>query len=161
MNDATNDAANDTTNNEADDGAHDATLLDRLDHAFDELEPIPAHLSAAARAAFSWRRADAALAELLFDSAQDELVGIRGTSSDRRSFRFGADQTVIRVHLTAETLVVMVEPPVSVDCRIASDDEVTAHRTDEFGELVLPAPDVPFRIEVDLPSGTTHTPWIT
>lgn len=139
----------------------DDTLLNRIDRAFDDLEPIPDHLQHGARAAFSWRRADAELAELLFDSSLDELIGIRGTSSDRRSFRFGTDDAVIRVHLTGESLVVMVEPPVSVECRVAGEDETAVHRTDEFGELVVAAPDFPIRVEVDLPAGTIHTPWIT
>lgn len=141
--------------------ASDAPLLARLSEAFDAVEPIPTHLTDAAKAAFSWRRADAALAELLFDSATDELVGIRGTSSDRRSFRFGHGEFVIRVHVTQATMIVMVEPPLSVDCRIATDDGTDDLRTDEYGELVVTAPELPARIEVDLPSGTVVTPWIT
>ncbi len=137
------------------------TLLDRIGKAFDETEPIPPHLSEAARAAFGWRHADAELAELLFDSATDELVGVRGTSSDRRSFRFGADDFVLRVHLTPATLIVMIEPPVSVPCRIATEGTVDDHRTDDFGELVVAAPELPARVEVDLPSGVVVTPWIT
>lgn len=137
------------------------TLLAHIGDAFDELEAIPPRLSEAARAAFSWRRADAALAELLFDSSTDELVGVRGTTSDRRSFRFGADDFVIRVHLTSATMIVMIEPPVSVPCRIATEDSVDDHRTDEFGELAVGAPELPARVEVDLPNGTTVTPWIT
>lgn len=139
----------------------DDRMLERIGEAFEELDPIPGHLSDAARAAFSWRRADAELAELLFDSATDELVGVRGTSSERRSFRFGTDDFVIRVHLTAETMIVMVEPPLSVPCRIAGEDGVAEYHTDEYGELAVDAPDFPVRVEVDLPAGTVVTPWVT
>lgn len=147
------------------DGTRD-TLLERIRDAFEhDLDPIPARLTAAAVDAFAWRSADARLAELLFDSAGSELVGIRGTATERRSFRFGADDLVIRVHLTAATLIIMVEPPLSVGCRVATDDGATGvttdHRTDELGELVLDAPELPFRIEIDLPSGKVVTPWIT
>lgn len=137
------------------------TLLARIDRAFDDLEPIPPQLTDAAKSAFGWRRADAEIAELLYDSANDELVGIRGTTSDRRSFRFAADDFVLRVHLTPATLIVMIEPPVSVLCRIATDDGTEELRTDEFGELVVDAPELPARVEVDLPNGTVVTPWIT
>ena len=137
------------------------TLLDHIGRAFGDLEPIPPRLTDAAKSAFSWRRADAELAELLFDSATDELVGVRGTTSDRRSFRFAADDFVLRVHLTASTLIVMSEPPVSVACRIANDAGVEELRTDEFGEVVVDAPELPARVEVDLPNGTVVTPWIT
>jgi hypothetical protein len=139
----------------------DAPLIRRISEAFDELPPIPSRLSGAARSAFEWRRADASLAALLFDSANDELVGVRGTASDRRSFRFGSDEYVIRVHLTPATLIVMLEPPLSVPCRIATEDGIDDHRTDELGELVVPAPDLPARVEVELPNGTVVTPWMT
>lgn len=137
------------------------TLLDRIGQAFDDLEPVPEQLTAAAKSAFGWRRADAELAELLFDSATDELVGVRGAASDRRSFRFAADDFVLRVHLTPATLIVMIEPPVSVPCRLATEDGVAEHRSDEFGELVVDAPELPARAEIDLPNGTIVTPWIT
>ena len=55
----------------------------------------------------------------------------------------------------------MVEPPLSVACRVTTEDGTTEHRTDELGELAVDAPDLPMRIEVDLPSGTIVTPWIT
>ena len=141
---------------------HDAQLLARISDAFDhDLDPIPVRLTAAAIDAYGWRTVDAEIAELLFDSADADLVGVRGTSTERRSFRFGADDFVLRVHLTAATLIVMVEPPLSVGCRVASDDGVADHRTDELGELVVDAPELPFRVEVDLPGGTIVTPWIT
>ena len=141
--------------------APDASMLARISEAFDSLEPVPSHLTAAAQAAFSWRHADAELAELLFDSATDELIGVRGTTSDRRSFRFGHDDAVIRVHLTQATMIVMLEPPMSVGCRVTGPDATDDHRTDEYGEFVIDAPELPVRIEVDLPSGTVVTPWIT
>jgi hypothetical protein len=141
--------------------ARDASMLARISEAFDLLEPIPPRLTDAAQAAFSWRRADAALAELLFDSATDELIGVRGTTSDRRSFRFGHGDAVIRVHLTPATMIVMLEPPMSVGCRVTSGEATEEHRTDEYGELAVDAPGLPARIEVDLPSGTIVTPWIS
>lgn len=135
----------------------------RLAEAFadEHLDPIPARLTAAAHQAFGWRLVDAQLAELLFDSASDELVGVRGASTDRRSFRYGAGEAVIRVHLTDATLIVMVEPPLSVACRVDSEDGSEEYRTDELGELVIDAPQLPVRLEVDLPSGKVVTPWIT
>lgn len=139
----------------------DDDLLRRIAEAFDDLPPAPDRLLAAAREAFTWRRADAELAELLADSRETEQLGVRGSSSDRRAFRYGAGDFVVRVHLTDVTLIVMVEPPLSVGCRVSTEAGTTEHRTDELGELVVDAPDLPMRIEVDLPSGTTVTPWIT
>lgn len=143
-----------------DDPALDDDLLGRIADAYDDLPVVPYPLTATAREAFAWRSADAQLAELLSDSAEADLVGVRGASTDRRAFRYGAGDVVIRVHLSEETLVVMVEPPLSVECRVATEDGTTEHRTDESGELAVDAPDLPLRIEVDLPGGTTVTPWI-
>lgn len=144
-----------------DDHALGDDLIDRIADAYDDLPPIPDRLTDAARDAFAWRRADVQLAELLSDSAETELVGVRGSATDRRAFRYGAGDLVIRVHLTEATLIVMVEPPLSVLCRVATKTGTTEHRTDELGELAIDAPDLPMRIEVDLPNGTTVTPWIT
>ena len=44
--------------------------------------------------------------------------------------------------------------------RGARNATITAHRTDELGELVLDVPRLPVRVEVDLPTGTVATPWI-
>jgi hypothetical protein len=145
-----------------DDSAPDREVLDRIDDAFEHaLEPIPDRLTAAAREAFGWRLADAELAELLFDSANDELAGVRGSTAQRRSFRFASGDFVIRVHLTTVSMIVMVEPPMSVACTVSTSEATVEHRTDELGELVIDAPEPPVRIEVDLPSGRVVTPWIT
>jgi hypothetical protein len=140
------------------------SLIEQISAAFDELPPVPPVLHSAALEAFQWRRADVEIAELLFDSASEELVGVRGTSTDRRSFRYRAGDFVIRVHLTAATMIVMLEPPLSVACRIASGERgeatIVDHRTDELGELVIDVPNLPVRVELDLPGGTVATPWI-
>jgi hypothetical protein len=145
-----------------DDLAEFEPMFRRIDDAFEHvLDPVPQRLVAAARDAFVWRLADQQLAELLEDADAGELVGIRGTSTDRRSFRYAAGDFVVRVHLTPVTLIVMVEPPLSVACRVATEAGTDAHRTDELGELVIDAPELPLRVELDLPSGTVVTPWIT
>jgi hypothetical protein len=143
-------------------GSGDLRLLAMIGDAFEHgLDPIPDHLAVAARDAFTWRLADAQLAELLFDSASDALTGVRGATRNRRSFRFGAGDAVIRVHLTQASMIMMIEPPLSVECRVVTEESSEAHRTDELGELVLDAPELPLRIEIDLPGGTVVTPWIT
>ena len=135
-------------------------ILARIAAAFDDVPATPDRLVAAAREAFAWRRADAELAQLL-DDADAQLAGVRGSTSARRAYRYGAGDFVVRVHLTEATLIVMMEPPLSVVCRVVTPDETNEHRTDELGELAVDAPDLPLRLEIDLPSGTTITPWIT
>ena len=145
------------------DSGSDDAMLARIAAAFDrDLADVPDSLSSAARDAFQWRRADAILAELTFDSATDELTGVRGGGTERRSFRFAAGEMAVRLHLTKATMIVMIEPPLSVACRVVGGDgEPVDHRTDDFGELAVDAPEFPIRIEVDLPDCTVVTPWIT
>lgn len=139
-----------------------APILDRIDDAFEaDLDPPPAHLLDAARAAFGWRLDDAQLAELLFDSASEQLAGVRGSAKELRSFRYSAGEHVIRVHLTSSSLVVMIEPPLVAGCRVVTEAGPVACMTDEFGELVVEAPTLPVRVEIDLPGARVATPWIT
>lgn len=136
-------------------------LLVRIDDAFEHDLGAPSErLRQAAQQAFTWRVIDDELAELLFDSANDELVGVRGVTTERRSFRFAAHDFVIRIHLTNDSMIAMIEPPLSVSCRVVTEDGATEHRTDDMGELVVDVPDMPVRFEVDLPAGTTVSPWI-
>jgi hypothetical protein len=137
-------------------------LLVRIAEAFDaDLPPVPDRLVSAARAAFQWRLIDAELADMLFDSTSDELVGVRGGSGDRRSFRYQSGDHVIRVHLTEATLIVMVEPPVVAPVALIDGDGQRAYETDEYGELAIDAPELPFRLELKLPGGDVVTPWVT
>ena len=135
--------------------------------AFDDssLEPIPPRSLGCCSRCVPWRRADAELAELLFDSASEELVGIRGGGSQRRSFRYGAGD--------------VGHPGPSLRRDPDRDDRTSAcrwcagcerercsaspsqYRTDELGELAVDAPELPARFEIELPSGTFVTPWIT
>jgi hypothetical protein len=55
----------------SDGSERDEALLARLQKVFDLVDPVPPSVVEAARAAYSWRRIDAELAELLGDSATD------------------------------------------------------------------------------------------
>jgi hypothetical protein len=136
-----------------------ATVM-ALSRAFDQLPPVPAHLTAAAESSFEFIDLDSVLAELITDSTDAELAGVRGHGGDRRSFRFGALDSIIRVHLTGSSVMLMLEPPLSVACRIVTRIGAVSARTDDLGELIADAPELPVRIEIDLPSGAVRTPWI-
>src|SRR5688572_26855827 len=65
--------------NERTDDQWIATLGDAIRHT----DPVPEHVLAGARAAFTWRTIDAELAELVFDSAS-ELTGVRSETMSRQ-----------------------------------------------------------------------------
>ena len=58
-------------------------LLELVGRALRAAEPVPDHVIAGARAAWTWRTIDEELAELVFDSAA-ELTGVRSEDTARQ-----------------------------------------------------------------------------
>lgn len=75
----------------------DERLLELLAGAMAVSQPVPATTTEDARAVFTWRTIDAELMALGFDSAIDELVGVRSTTAAIRLLRFSAGQIEIEV----------------------------------------------------------------
>lgn len=145
---------------------HEAELLTLIAAAFDDetIGEVPAELDQVARSAFGWRRADAALAEIVFDSHRDELVGVRGAGVDRHSFHYRTLGVDVYVSLTNASITIMVDLDEEISIRVISnagmEHIVTELTTDELGEVTAPSLALPARIELDLPAGTATTPWI-
>lgn len=80
------------------DGLHpaDESLLRRLGAVAEEVDPVPAPVLEAARAAIGMRRLDAELAELVHDSAL-EAAGVRGGGERLLSFEVGAVSVELQV----------------------------------------------------------------
>jgi hypothetical protein len=70
-------------------GTSDDELLARLRNAANELDPVPEHVLAAARAAITTRRLDEELAELIADSALVDGA-VRAAGSEVRLLSFEA-----------------------------------------------------------------------
>jgi hypothetical protein len=72
-----------------DDDERDEQLLAELKGVLAQVDPVPGHVTAAARAALGWRTLDEDLADLLYDSSEElEPVGVRGEDQPRMlSFR--------------------------------------------------------------------------
>lgn len=68
----------------------DDRLLELLSSALGSERPVPPELTGDARAVFAWRTVDAELLELGFDSAVDELAGVRAADLSVRLLRFSA-----------------------------------------------------------------------
>ena len=120
------------------------------DHLDDDLErelrdaaglfdPLPAHLTAAAIAAFTWRDIDAELAELVFDSLDAATAGaLRGTDRPRLLAFEGADM-VIEVEIDGDgafrRITGRLSPPVAADVSIRHEQEETTVAADELGRF--------------------------
>jgi hypothetical protein len=102
-------------------------------------DPVPAAVVEAARAGFTWRTVDEELAELLSDSADLALTGIRG-SADRR-LAFEAPQLVIEFVLVpgprGSRLEGQLAPPGAARIEVRHGGSVAEIEADDHGRFVL------------------------
>jgi hypothetical protein len=89
----------------------DDRLVAALGAAARALDPVPASVTDAAKAAFTWRTIDAELAALVYDSAEQELAGVRGAPA-RRSLSFEYADVVVDMEIDEKerTLTGQVAP---------------------------------------------------
>jgi hypothetical protein len=95
----------------------DARLLAELRELGRVFDPVPAEVIFAARGSLAWRRVDAELAELAFDSSVDrelELAGVRG-GDDVRLVSFEGPELTVEVEIASDgdhrRLVGQLVPP--------------------------------------------------
>jgi hypothetical protein len=121
-------------------------------------DPVPAQLLAAASASLSWREADAALAELVLDSAvAGAASGVRSSVDDPagepRLLSFALADLVIDVELTADgqrvELIGQVSRPESAMIEVRYPGGTRSDRTDLLGRFRVP----------DLPPGPLRVTW--
>lgn len=127
----------------------DERALARLGRIFDTVDPIAPFVAEGARAAYTWRRVDAELAELLADSAADTdlLVGARRSAADARSVSFSAGTIELEVEIRdAEqgfALLGQLSPPRAFQIEVQTPQGLTPARTraDDLGlfRMDLPA----------------------
>jgi hypothetical protein len=124
----------------------DEELLARLAEVLDEEQAVPADALDAARLAFTTRRLDEELAELLYDSYDEPaLAGMRG-SAGRRQVSYKIGELVIDCEVEGRMLVGQVtgappDKPVLLDLVNAAGDRVRLD-VDARGRFValLPGP---------------------
>ena len=142
-------------------------VAERLRRIAGEVDPPPAEVVAASRAAFAWRSIDAELAELAYDSWLDDrpLAGVRRAGGPRQ-LTFEAPGLSVEVELVdgdQRKMVGQLVPPGpgAVEVRHAEGSLTAA--VDELGRFVvesLPAGPVSLRCR---PGGTriVDTDWVT
>lgn len=146
--------------------ADDTALLARLGELFDEIDPVPDTVIAAARASFAWRTIDAELAELQDDSAMTPLVGIRG-HGDSRLLTFEAPAITVVVEVTEvgeeRRLVGQVVPAGAQRVEIRHARRTVAADVDTVGRFTADhVPCGPVSIACAAADGTpTVTSWVS
>jgi hypothetical protein len=144
----------------------DDELLARLAEAQQATESIPREFIEAGKAAFAWRNIDAELAELVYDSALEEvqLAGqTRAEQAQLRALTFTSAALTIEIEVTSEALVGQLVPPEAGDVKVVTPaGEVQVGPIDDVGCFTIrPVPACSFRIHCHTASGTlVATNWL-
>ena len=146
----------------------DEQLISHLAEALDAADPMPPGVIEAAKATFTWRTIDAELAALVFDSASEELVGVRGAEADaarQMTFRTpGVEIELVVVSETSRRLVGQLVPPQAAEIELHHEDTTAIARSDNLGRFTFN--DVPtgsVRLTCRLPEedgAVIQTEWI-
>jgi hypothetical protein len=155
------------------DRERDEALMSELRVFFAEVDPVPALVSEAAKAALGWRRLDADLAELLSDSAleQESLALARGGEASTRSLTFRSPELTIDLEVREDhetrTLLGQLSPPAATTIEIQTAGEpLISVATDHLGRFRASLPrggQVRLRVvDPNRPSAAAvETSWIT
>lgn len=117
----------------------DEQILVRLATALDAADPMPESVIEAAKASFTWRTIDAELASLVFDSAAEELAGVRSAEATRQmTFRTpGVEIELLVVSETSRRLVGQLVPPQAAELTLHHEDETRTAQSDSLGRFTF------------------------
>lgn len=142
----------------------DQAIQDLLAKALHATDPVPDHVVAAAKEAFVWRTIDTELAELVYDSSLDGLVGVR-SSEAARQVTFRAPGVEIEVMVMAEgtrRIVGQLVPPQQATVELHIENVVRETGTDGLGRFTFSdVPTGPVQIAVTGSEGArVVTEWV-
>ncbi len=106
------------------------------------VDPVPPEVAFAARGSFAWRRVDAELADLTFDSLLDsaDLAAVRG-GDDVRLVTFEARDVTVEVEITEtgaqRRLIGQLVPPQSAVVQVRVASGTTEVDADQLGRFAL------------------------
>lgn len=131
-----------------------------------QLDPVPAAVDEAARAAFSWRSVDAELAELTYDSWTERraLAGVRGRNSRQLTFEAPGFTLDLEVEEgPPPTLVGQLAPASAATVELRHREGVLSLLADALGRFVvdhLPPGPVSLRCRPVGASSSVETEWV-
>lgn len=142
----------------------DQQLLAVLGKVLDAADPVPAAVTEFAKAGFGWRNLDAELAELVFDSATEELVGVR-SAADTRQVTFRAPGVEIEVAVVAEgtrRIVGQLVPPQPATIELRHGKQHQTTESDSLGRFTFhDVPAGPISLRCDLGGDqSVQTDWL-
>jgi hypothetical protein len=151
---------------------NDDELMAELALLMDQADPVPALVTAAAKASVAYRDLDEELAALVYDSDFDdgsplpgrgELARVRGGGTRRLTFE-GPDLTVELKLQPERRLIGQLVPSQEADIEISSPSGSFTVRADALGRFVaadVPAGPVSLRCHGQHAARPTQTEWVT
>lgn len=144
----------------------DDRLLAALGQALKAREAVPSWFIETGKNAFAWHNIDAELAQLTYDSEQDQraVAVLRSETASIRSLTFTSAHLSLELEVTGNSLLGQLLPPRSGQLEIQTRAGTTSTtEVDEIGCFsVEPIPDIPFRLHCRASDGTdVLTAWIT
>jgi len=144
----------------------DDELLARLAEAQQAAESVPREFIEAGKAAYAWRTIDAELAELVYDSAMEEvqLAGqIRAEQAQLRALTFTTSELTLEIEVTAEALLGQLVPPKSGEVEVITPKgKAQQAPIDDIGCFTIrPVPAGSFRLHCRTTGGIcVATNWL-
>jgi hypothetical protein len=122
---------------EFNESTQDEELLAMLRKGLAEGDPVPSDVAAFAKAAFTWRDIDAELAELDFDSADEDLpAGVRSSTTVRMmSFQAGQWMIDIEYDEAAGRLIGSTTPPARYSVDLHTSGAKFTTESDDLGRF--------------------------
>ena len=144
----------------------DDRLLAALGQALKAREAVPAWFIETGKNAFAWHNIDAELAQLTYDSEQDQraVAVVRSETASIRALTFTSAHLTLELEVTGNSLLGQLLPPRAGELEIHTKAGViSTTEVDEIGCFAVdPIPDSPFRLRCRAGDGTdVLTGWIT
>jgi hypothetical protein len=113
-------------------------MLARLRRGLEDADPVPTDVAAFAKAAFTWRDIDAELAELDFDSIdEDQPTGVRSSATARMiSFQVGKWMLDVEFDQGVGRLMGQISPESQFTVELHTAGALFSVEADEFGRFV-------------------------
>lgn len=118
----------------------DDRLMAELAAAVEAGDPVPTAVIDAAKASYTWRTVDAELAELVFDSAFEELAGVRGGEETTRQVTFRAPGVEIEVAVLSEgarRIIGQLVPPQPAEIELRYGSDARTVQSDHLGRFTF------------------------
>jgi hypothetical protein len=143
-------------------------LLEQLRELGHAADPVPAEVAFAAKGSFVWRRIDAELAELTFDSLLEDAAssGVR-SGATVRLVTFSAAEVSVEVEITEtgdrRRLIGQLVPPQAARVEVRAGSGSTQVEADELGRFTadgLGAGPASLRCQLGSTARVVETGWV-